>query len=404
MAIKSKENQKMMVVIISIVLAFLLWLYVMGEKNPLQQRLINDVPVTLTNVESMVQDNLVLMPNQTYNVDLSITGRALDIYYIKASDIKLEADMSGSIKKGNNNIPVRIKSSPKGITVNGKNGPLLVSVKLDVLVNKTVPVIINIRGNVKDGYGYIKPIIRPVEVAVSGPEAFVKSVVTATGQIDISDNYANINGSISVVPQDKQGIPILNVTVLPKFIDTTVLIKPSKDVPIKVGTIGTLNSNKILMDIRPQLDRISIIGDKKIIDKINDISTKPINLSKLLDSSTLVLKLDIPRGVNILGGTRSINVDVSVENKIVKTMNVQINAINKDSSFNYSLSMDTVSVEITGPESIVNSIDSKNISATVDVKGILEGAQMAPITIGQIEGISIKTINSDNVMITAAKK
>lgn len=404
MVIKSEKNKEIMVIVISILIAFLLWLYVMGEKNPMQTKIITDVPVVLTNSEVITQSNFALIPNQSFTVDLSATGRVMDISKLSPADIKVEADMSGYLKKGTNNIPIKIKSSAKGISVTGKNEISYINVRLDALAEKTVPVIVNVGGNVADGYGYNRPFVRPTEIKITGPATFVESISAVTGQIKIGGNYSNVSGSIPLTPQDKNGAPVLNVNVVPKYADVTVAIKPLREVPIKINTLSSIGSGKILMEIKSQLDKISIIGDKKYIDTISEIGTKPLNLSKVNASSTVKLFLNVPKGISIVGDVNSINVDLIVENKTEKVINIPISTLNENPDFNYIMNIDKVSANVVGASSIINTIDDTSFTATIDMSGFSDGTYILPITLSKIEGADIKTYSPDKVTVLINKK
>lgn len=71
-----------------------------GRKNPIQTRVIPNVEVNLVNIENIEESNLALLPNQRFTVDLTISGRALDVFNAKAEDFRIEADMGGYLKKG----------------------------------------------------------------------------------------------------------------------------------------------------------------------------------------------------------------------------------------------------------------------------------------------------------------
>lgn len=94
-----KDKQQIMAIIASVFIAFLLWLYVIGERNPVQVRRIDDVPVTLLNTENIAQSNLSMLPNQTFTVNLTVKGRALDIFKVTKDDFVVEADLGGYLKR-----------------------------------------------------------------------------------------------------------------------------------------------------------------------------------------------------------------------------------------------------------------------------------------------------------------
>lgn len=404
MAIKSEKNQKMMVVMISILLAFFLWLYVMGEKNPVQTKVLTDVPVTLTNTDTIAKNNLSLVPDQAFLVDLNVTGRAFDISKLTTADIKVEANMDVNLKNGNNSIPIKINYAQRGISITNRKGSLFINVKLDDFSEKTVPVIVNVKGSVKDGFGYTRPIVRPSEVKISGPEEYVTKVLSVTGEITINGNYSNISGSIAVDPRDKDGTIIQNVNINPQYVDATVSIKPSKEVPIKINTYGDVGNGKVLKDIKSKISNIIIVGDKKYLDNISEINTTAFDLSKVTDSTTIHLALNLPMGVSTADGINSINVDLTVENKVEKVLDLPVNINSKSADYNYNLPYQNVNVRLAGPESIINAINDRNISAFVNVSGFTEGNYSLPVTISQIDGVEVVTLTPDKIDVEILKK
>jgi YbbR domain-containing protein len=399
-----KNKQQIMLSIFSLFIAFILWLYVMGDKNPIQIRVIENVPVSLVNTENITQANLVLVPNQTFTVNLTVTGRALDVFNAVPSDFKVEADMSGYLKKGDNNIPVEIKETPKGVSVVNKNGYPYIRVKLDSLIDKSVPVTVNVAGKVKEGFQHIPPILRPTEVIVSGPASYVNSVSSVVGQIDITGNYTTVNGSIPVKPVDKDGKVVPYVEVDPKYIDVSISIKPSKEVPIVVKTTGEITGNKAIKSIIPKVTKVVIIGDKEVIDKIRSIETVPYNISNLRYSVTKELLLDIPSNVTILDNIRSVNVDFVVEDIVERTFSVPITLINENTEYSYTLSDTNVSITVSGAESVLNSIGNSDFTAVVDVKDLAEGDHVALVKTTIPEIVKLKDTSPQKVAIKIAKK
>ena len=404
MAIKTQKSQKIMVVIISVLLAFLLWLYVMGEKNPIQSKSITGIPVKLINTEAIIKNNLVLSPNQKFFIDVQITGRAFEISKLTAKDIKLEAVLSAANKKGNNKVLVNFNNIQKNTNITAQKGQEFINVKIDKLVEKKVPVVVNVRGNVKAGYAYLKPLPRPTDVTISGPETYVDEVVAAAGQISVDENHANVSGSISLKPQDKNGELVSYVNVVPTYIDTTVSIKPSKEVPIKISTYGVTDANKIIRSIKPQIERILLVGEHKYIDKINEIKTTELDLSKITKTTTIQLALNLPVGVEVIDDLNRINTDVIVENRVDKILTIVPPIINKDSSYNYIVPDEKISVVLSGPESIINALNENSIETYIDVNGYLEGSHDIPVMISPIREVEVRNTSPLKITVDITKK
>lgn len=399
-----KNKQEIMVFLVSLFVAFVLWLYFMGDKNPVQSRVIENIPVTLTNTENISDSDLALLPNQNLTASLTITGRTFDIYNAKPEDFKLEADMSGYLKKGENKIPIEVKSYPSRISIDSKNGYNFVRVRLDSYLEKSVPVTVDISGAAKEGYGYIQPAVKPLEALVSGPSIYVSTVTSVTGQIDISKVTTDIAGSIPVKALDAQGRVVSYANVEPRYVDVTVPVKPAKEVPVNVDLTGVMPKGKILKSVKPKFEKITIIGDKNIIDKISGISTAKVNISDLNSTISNEIALKLPDGVSTSDGSRSIIVDFVVENKIEDTLSIPVSFVNQDESYNYTYSASSLSVAISGGESTVDSIDIKDITARIDLKDLPEGSHSITPRVTAPDGIDIGNIDPQKINITITKK
>lgn len=367
-----KSKKEITAMILSILVSFFMWIYVMAEEDPLQPRVIYDVPVTLTNTENIEQSNLALLPNQKFTVNISVTGRSKEIYGLTTPKFKLEADMSGYLKKGENTIPVSIKDAPNGITINQKYN-LSVIVRLDTLAQKTVPVYISTIGEPKDGFGTYDVSAKKTEEAVMGPQEYINQVASLRGQIDIADATGDINGTATLKAVDKDGKTVLNVTPESKVADAYVTIKPAKIVPIHINTTGKVDDQYTLKSVKPKIDKVKIIGDRKNIDKIKQIESFPFDVSKVVPNFTGNVQLNIPSGVVVSGDIKSVNVNFELSNNSQKTFNIPVTASNQKSNYNYQLTPAAVVVTIMGDNNVVSAVDVSSITATVDATNFVEG-------------------------------
>jgi YbbR domain-containing protein len=224
------------------------------------------------------------------------------------------------------------------------------------------------------------------------------------GSIDISNSSANVTGSIPVRAFDSDNNAVSNVKIEPKYIDVTVPVKLSKEVPIVVKTTGRIADGKAIKNIKPEVESVIIIGDKKYLDKIKQIETTAFDISTLAATSSKSLMLNIPTNISIFNDIRSINVDFMVENIIEKTIDVSISLVNENTSYNYSLSNTVIPVTVSGLESIVNSENISGVTASVDLLGFEEGSHNLTVKINLPDGLEIKGNPNDKVTVNITKK
>jgi YbbR domain-containing protein len=401
-----KEKQELMIIVLSMFLAFLLWTYVMAEQSPEHVRVIQNIPVKFLNEESLKQSDLALVPDQKVVVNLSVKGQGISVFNVTAEQIVIEADLSGyALKKGKNTIPYRVKSLPTGIRLEDANLYSYVSIELDAFIEKTVPVNISVSGDVKEGYGYISPVTLPTEVVVSGPERYINSVTAVQGLVEIANTTTkDLTPYIHVKPQGRDGKAVSFVEVEPKYVKVVIAVKPAKKVPIALKTTGKMPGDKILRGMKPGLESVTIIGDAAIIDKISELQTIPVDLSKINSTATREIFLNIPTGVTVAGDFKSINVDFTVENKVDKTFSVNITSTNPQDGFNYEINPKSISVTLTGAESVINTLDVKNIAAVIDLKDLTEGTNEVAVKVTIPEGTDNMRVSTEKVNVAVTKK
>lgn len=367
-----KDKHKIMAIGISILLSLMLWIYVMGEKNPVQTRVFDNVKVSLENTDYISRSNLVILPNQDYTISITVSGRVKDLITARGEDFKLEADMSGYIKKGDNDIPVKVKSLPRGVEINESEIPK-VKIKLDTLATRYVPVSIATKGTAKNGYQHVTPVAEPSGVMISGPKSYVDEVNKVIGKIDISGLQNNTTKTIAVEPVNSEEKLITNVSIEPKFVDVTVNVKPSKEVPIVVKTAGTPGEGIVFEEVKSKVSTVKIIGNKETLSKIKAIETESFDISTIKDTVTKEINLIIPDGISVQSDIKSVGVEFKVSKKVQKDFNIPLTITGKKENNNYEVSNSTVNVKISATEDVLSDISVDNITASIDVSSLLEG-------------------------------
>ncbi len=403
-----KSKQELTVIIASVLLAFVMWIYAMTDKNPMERKTVENIPVQLVNTEALKQFNLALVPEQNFTVSLEIRGKALDVF--AANDpayFNIVADLNSAafLKKGENNIQVEIiGKQPTGIQVENPTGvPYYIKVKLETLETKSVGVNINLIGSVKEGFGYLNTVTSPTEVLVSGPESIVNSVNSLAGEIDINNKSNNVTGRIVIRPVDKDGKEIKYVSIEKSVVDVSVPVKPAKEVSVVVKTVGNIGVNKILKKTNLSTDKVIIVGDRKYLDKVKEIETVPYDISKVIATHTDTLSMNLPEGIEVFQGINTLNVEFVVENIIEKTVKIPINIVNSREGYSYSTSAPDVNITLSGAESAINPLDTSSISAIVDVNNIDVGQHNVELKINIPNGLSIVKTVPDKVSVTITK-
>jgi diadenylate cyclase len=101
--------------------------------------------------------------------------------------------------------------------------------------------------------------------------------------------------------------------VTPATVKVTTDRKISRDVPVKVMTVKRLPGRRRLLEIRVEPESVTVEGPQRVIDRVDAVQTEEVDLSGIMESTTLEKKV-IPPGssVRLLHGDKvRVSIDVS---------------------------------------------------------------------------------------------
>jgi YbbR domain-containing protein len=188
------ENWKMKSLAIGC--ALLLWFYVMGERR---LEVAYAVPIELKNVPQ----GMVVTNDLPRNIDIRLSGPRALLNDLKQKEVRISIDLVG-LKPGVTTFS-RLDDHlrlPGGIQAT-RISPSFVDVKLERVVEKTVPLRPRLVGQLPGGYQLVTVDVLPEQVAVQGAEGEVAEVSEVmTERIELG----GIKGSTEVfVPLDYRG-------------------------------------------------------------------------------------------------------------------------------------------------------------------------------------------------------
>lgn len=401
-----KEKNKFVVPIICLLLSIGLWVYVTNVENKIRTTEITKIPVELLNLDALSSSKLALTPNQEFYVTLKIEGNTNDINKIKKSDFKLQVDLSEyAWKRGENKVPVSIVDYPITISIRNTN-TLSISIKIEDMVEKTMPVTSNINITPKVGYFASTPVIDPVEVNVSGAESVVNSVSKLVVTDNKEDVHEDIVGDYDIKAVDEKGTEVLGVNLSSKTARIAIKVSKGKSVNVKIPTTGQLPSGLKLKSIDSSRKTVEILGPKEILDTINEVSTNPIDLSTITGNEDINLNLILPEGINVAQGEELLTARVNIVSMVTKDFSIKLNITGATEGINVIPNKENIKVTIKGYQDEIENVTENNIVANVDISTYkAEGTFNAipKVTLNNLNG-SFSIESTESVTLTVSKE
>jgi YbbR domain-containing protein len=402
----NKEKNRLVIPVICLLLSIGLWVYVTNVENKIRTTEISKIPVELINTEALTSSKLALTPNQELYVTLKVEGNTSDINKIKKSDFKVQVDLSEyAWKKGENKVPVSIVDYPITVSIRNTN-TLTVSVKIEDMVEKTMPITSDIIVTPRQGYFASAATIDPKEVKVTGAE----SVVTRVSSLVVSDNkedvFENVVGSYDIKPLDEDGNEVLGVLLSEKSANVEIKVSKGKSVKVNVVTTGQLPNGLKLKSIESNKKFVEILGPKEILDTINEVNSTPLNLSSINESKDVSLGIVIPEGLKLSQGEDYITVKVNVIKFATKDFNIKYSITGGIEGVKVTPAKDTIKVTISGYENELGNVTADNIKASIDVSAFKEEGSFEQEPKVTLQGLdeSFSIVSVEKIAFTVTKE
>lgn len=408
---KSFENwlsKRNTLLFVSLFFAFAIFLVIDRQivtfsKNSVE--VLRSLPVTAVyNEEAYVVEGL---PDV---VDITLIGSKTDLFIAKQmGSYDVVVDLTG-LKPGQHK--VNIKYNQSLVDLEYMVNPTSVNVVISDKVSQTKDLSVDILNQNRLNSKLIisDTTIESDKVIVKGSQEQLDKVAIVKALLDVNNIVSQEVGTSIVkdVPlkaYDANG-NILNVEIVPGTIDVAVKIEsPSKEVALKVVPKGTVAFGKAISSLEVSVDRITIYGDRNILDSINYLPVE-IDVDELKENKDYKIDLTKPVGVSYMS-VSSISVSVSLGAVSERDItNIIINKRNLASGYKVKAmsSADAmVTVNLKGVSSVIENISSDSIVAYIDLNGLTEGTHEVEVKIEGTDSRVSYTSKTKKVTVTITK-
>ena len=372
--------------IISLFFAVILWSYVLNVENPTREKILRNIPVTFVGEDKLNNQQKLMVRGAKEDilkdVNVVITVPARMYGDVTAENVVAVADLSGIATSGEHT--VRIEASVPSIpdvTVLSVS-PYDLDVEVDVIRERVIPVEIQYTGILPEGYWRSDVELIPSTITLTGAASDLEKVATAVCEIDLTGRTTSMYDSKRVILMDSEGVTVdhNNFTGDMAYVSYKMTILPKKTVPLDIGSalLGTdaLASGYEMLNVSiTPASTVEIAAPQSVLDTIDSISIDPINLQGASESVlNYAVNLQLPDGVRVIGN-QLFNVFVRIEEKTRTDTyyDVPVEIRNLGKGLEASLSIEAGKIMLTGPLSILDAHNEKDLSLFVDASGLGDG-------------------------------
>ncbi len=377
-------KSKIGTVILALLLSFGLWLYVITVVSPESEDTFYDIPVILDG-ESILRDRgLMILSGTDQTVNLKLQGYRTDLIDLNKANITLLADLSHITTPGEHKISYMISY---GIDQNGpisvlEQTPKLITVEIAELSKKEIPVNVVYTGTVPENYIAYKQgvTLDHTTVTISGPKDVVEQISCAQVNVDLTDKSSTISTAYGYTLCDKNGIPVentANVTANLSEVRVTLRIQKTKEIPLLLNVIYGGGVTEATSQIDLDRKTIQIAGSDAILDSLNEIVLGTLDLSDILESTTITYPISLPEDVTNVTNVADVSVSVSFPDLEIREFKVS-NFVPEGipDGLESSWMTDSLSVRLRGSTEVLDSISMEDIAIVVNLANAEVGKQV----------------------------
>ena len=290
--------------IICLLVACGLWVYVMTDQNPIMER---NVEVRL---QQMNLPNNMMVFNAPNKVMVKVRGTRTKVSDNLENKIVASINLK-TVTEGQQTVPVKV-SFANGDVV--QVIPSEVSVYVDTVSEKKVPVITRIVGAVSNDMTIGHSVITPAQVTLRGATHRIDKVNKVVAPIDVTDHQGDFQAESELVAVSDDGYDIPNMKIIPERVmvqATMVSQLLSVDIPVKLVMSGEMPKGIIVTKSEVLPNKVRITAPPSMLKELKAIDTKPVDVSKLEGSTVVAAELDLPE--KVIPELRTVQIRLSVE-------------------------------------------------------------------------------------------
>lgn len=388
---------------LALFLAIVVWVSAVVSNDPAITRTFSQ-PIPL---EIIGQDSGLVL-RETPPSGVSVTVKApqsvWDRLQSQPGQVHAWIDLSG-LGAGEYTLPVnlRVGVTPYHIV---RVVPDVVSLILEPLASKSMPVEVVVIGEPALGYRKGALYLNPNQVSVSGAKSLVDQVNRVQAEMDISGMSESQRRTLDLMVLDANGSEVSGVRLNPETVtanQTISLLGGYRNVVVKVATTGEPAEGYWLTNISVSPPNVTVFStNPQLVEALPGyVETDTVDLSGLNDDVDIRVALKLPAGVD-LAGEESVLVRLNIaalEGSLPITLPIDV--IGLSPNYVAEISPNTVDVLISGPLPVLKALKTGNVRVIVDLSGRGPGSyQVTPIVDLLPTQLKVASILPESISVT----
>lgn len=317
---KHKTTVNLGLKLLSLVVAFMIWLIVANIDNPTDSQLYRGVEIQVVNSDSVAEIDKTFDIMSEETVVIKVTERRSVLDSLSADDFTVIADMENL--NDMSTVPLTVTCSNPSVSWDEiEMVPSSMKVKVEQRKQVEFPISVSTSGRPKNGYEVGQTdVIQGKTVQIAGPESMINRIgqVKATVAITNIDTNQRLSATLEVYDKNGDQIRAPQINRLQIKDSTGVLLTENKvmvdvtlweimnDVPVEVGTTGSVEEGYQVSAVNVLPVTVNLVGTQEALARLNGKITLKDTISLSGATESFTEELDITETLNEIEGLRLI--------------------------------------------------------------------------------------------------
>ena len=227
-----------------------------------------------------------------------------------------------------------------------------------------------------EGLTLAGPALKEIEIRVKGTPEALEALRRNVPRYPLDLSAAAVG--VESVAIDPHLIPMpagIQITrVNPAYLSVRVDRLVKKQVPVRVAISGEPASSYSINGTTAEPSMLFICGPKTAVDLIDEIFTKPVDVSGRSETFKKEIAVDLAQGVETCSASGIVLAEIYLAAKVATRRFEGIWVQGRNTPYEFSISPPTLSLEIKGPLNIINNLQpSQDIEVYVELENLKPG-------------------------------
>lgn len=308
-----KKRNDMQLIILSVLLAVVMWAFVVTSTNPSVNRTFRNVPILVQNNDKLENKGYTIIGiDEVNDVNIKLEGSRDKMVNLKESDVQASIDVM-NVREGIQSVRVRV-DTPSGVNLASVD-PVEININVQKILTKKFPVNLVIKDSLKDGKSVEVKEQSLKEITVKGPASEVNKIDRVEVNINDPEYLDGKMHNIDIHIMGKDGKEVVNVERSDTDLNVSFTVTETKRVKINLKTYGEVASGYEVKSTMVSPDDLVLKGNGQVLKTIDNVDTYPVNISNIKTDKEGDIRLNLPEGVSLYDGENPVNFKIVVGKK-----------------------------------------------------------------------------------------